>query len=155
MNSTTSKQHDETLWNWNISFQLKKRNTYQNGIDNLARRTKRIFPRDIIFHQTSLKRYHGIEERASRMKLLNIWANNKWTPWTKPWSKHLLQKCIWGKYKEEENKKAQQRPYLFNYNPFADKREQLNYFLQSDHVSSIKISKFHSKPRMRDTPTPL
>jgi hypothetical protein len=36
MNSTTSKRHAGTLRNWNIPFQLKKRNTYQNGIDNLA-----------------------------------------------------------------------------------------------------------------------
>ena len=35
MNSTTPKWHAEILWNWNISFQLKKKNTYQNGIDNL------------------------------------------------------------------------------------------------------------------------
>ena len=35
MNSTTPKRHAETLRNRNISFQLKKRNTYRNGIDNL------------------------------------------------------------------------------------------------------------------------
>ena len=35
MNSTTPKWHAETLQNWNIPFQLKKRNTYRNGIDNL------------------------------------------------------------------------------------------------------------------------
>jgi len=35
MNSTIPKRHAETLQNWNISFQLKKRNTYRNGIDNL------------------------------------------------------------------------------------------------------------------------
>jgi len=34
-NSTTPKRHVETLRNWNIPFQLKKQNTYQNGIDNL------------------------------------------------------------------------------------------------------------------------
>ena len=34
MNSTTPKRHAETLRNRNISFQLKKRNTYRNGIDN-------------------------------------------------------------------------------------------------------------------------
>ena len=36
MNNTTSKRHAETLRNWNIPFQLKKQNTYWNGIDNLA-----------------------------------------------------------------------------------------------------------------------
>jgi hypothetical protein len=36
MNSTTPKQHAETLQNWNISFQLRKQNTYRNGIDNLV-----------------------------------------------------------------------------------------------------------------------
>jgi hypothetical protein len=36
MNSTTPKRHAETLRNWNITFQLKKQNTYRNGIDNLA-----------------------------------------------------------------------------------------------------------------------
>jgi len=36
MNSTTPKRHAETLRNWNISFQLKKWNTYRNKIDNLA-----------------------------------------------------------------------------------------------------------------------
>jgi hypothetical protein len=35
MNSTTPKRHAETLRNWNIPFQLKKRNTYRNRIDNL------------------------------------------------------------------------------------------------------------------------
>jgi hypothetical protein len=35
MNSTTPKRHIETLWNRNIPFQLKKQNTYRNGIDNL------------------------------------------------------------------------------------------------------------------------
>jgi len=35
MNSRTPKRHAETLRNWNIPFQLKKRNTYRNGIDNL------------------------------------------------------------------------------------------------------------------------
>jgi hypothetical protein len=35
-NSTTPKRHVETLRNWNIQFQLKKRNTYWNGIDNLG-----------------------------------------------------------------------------------------------------------------------
>ena len=36
INSTTPKRHVETLRNWNIPFQLKKQNTYRNGIDNLA-----------------------------------------------------------------------------------------------------------------------
>jgi len=36
MNSTTPKRHAETLRNWNIQFQLKKKNTYWNGIDNLG-----------------------------------------------------------------------------------------------------------------------
>jgi hypothetical protein len=36
MNSTTPKRHAEILRNWNIPFQLKKRNTYRNGIDNLV-----------------------------------------------------------------------------------------------------------------------
>jgi hypothetical protein len=36
MNSTTPKRHAETPRNWNIPFQLKKRNTYRNGIDNLG-----------------------------------------------------------------------------------------------------------------------
>jgi hypothetical protein len=35
MNSTTSKRHAEIFQNWNILFQLKKQNTYQNEIDNL------------------------------------------------------------------------------------------------------------------------
>ena len=35
VNSSIPKRHAKTLWNWNISFQLKKQNTYQNGIDNL------------------------------------------------------------------------------------------------------------------------
>jgi hypothetical protein len=35
MNNTTPKWHVETLRNWNISFQLKKQNTYRNEIDNL------------------------------------------------------------------------------------------------------------------------
>ena len=35
MNSTIPKRHAEMLRNWNILFQLKKQNTYQNGIDNL------------------------------------------------------------------------------------------------------------------------
>jgi len=34
--STTSKRYVEILRNWNIPFQLKKQNTYQNEIDNLA-----------------------------------------------------------------------------------------------------------------------
>jgi hypothetical protein len=33
MNSITPKRHAETLRNWNILFQLKKRNTYQNRIN--------------------------------------------------------------------------------------------------------------------------
>ena len=36
MNSTIPKRHAETLRNRNIPFQLKKRNTYRNGIDNLG-----------------------------------------------------------------------------------------------------------------------
>jgi hypothetical protein len=39
MNSTTPKRHAETLQNWNIPFQLKKRNTYRNEIDNLDQNT--------------------------------------------------------------------------------------------------------------------
>ena len=39
MNSTTPKRHAETLRNWNIPFQLKKRNTYRNEIDNLDQNT--------------------------------------------------------------------------------------------------------------------
>ena len=36
MNNTTPKRHAETPQNKNIPFQLKKQNTYQNEIDNLA-----------------------------------------------------------------------------------------------------------------------
>ena len=36
MNSTIPKRHAETLRNQNIPFQLKKRNTCRNGIDNIA-----------------------------------------------------------------------------------------------------------------------
>jgi len=43
MNSTILKRHVEILRNWNISFQLKKQNTYQNRIDNLAE--------NIIYHE--------------------------------------------------------------------------------------------------------
>ena len=39
MNNTTLKWHAETLQNWNISFQLKKQNTYQNIINNLKNKT--------------------------------------------------------------------------------------------------------------------
>jgi hypothetical protein len=35
MNSTTLKRYAETLQNWNISFQLKKQNTYWNEIATL------------------------------------------------------------------------------------------------------------------------
>ena len=35
-NNTAPKRHAETLQNWNIPFQLKKQNTYRNGIDNLG-----------------------------------------------------------------------------------------------------------------------
>jgi hypothetical protein len=36
VNSIIPKRHAETLQNWNISFQLKKQNVYQNEIDNLS-----------------------------------------------------------------------------------------------------------------------
>ena len=42
MNSTTPKRHAETLRNLNISFQLKKQNTYQNRIHNLVINAKNV-----------------------------------------------------------------------------------------------------------------
>jgi hypothetical protein len=36
MNSITPKRHAKILRNRNIPFQLKKQNTYQSRIDNLA-----------------------------------------------------------------------------------------------------------------------
>jgi len=42
MNSTIPKRHAETLRNLNISFQLKKQNIYQNGINNLDINAKNV-----------------------------------------------------------------------------------------------------------------
>ena len=54
MNSTTPKRHAETLRNRNIPFQLKKRNIYRNGIDNLGSNKSSIRGRRYLFFIVTL-----------------------------------------------------------------------------------------------------